>query len=190
MSQTSAVGISKTTFMAGLILAVLASSAISTAVSMQWAMGPRGDKGDQGDTGLQGSQGIQGLPGINGSQGIQGPQGLMGIQGNQGEQGPPGTFTIENMTGFLPAPAYDSGWVQIGYPYGPYILEHNLHTTEVLIYAYSNTSEWVGFYCGYWGSNHHLWWYFNDTTLSVYADPFTLGSHDQFRIMMWKLTGS
>jgi hypothetical protein len=71
-------GISRTTFIVGLIIAILASSVISTVVSMQWALvqGPKGDKGDQGDAGPQGEQGPQ------------------GPQGPQGEQGPPGPTIV------------------------------------------------------------------------------------------------
>jgi hypothetical protein len=49
-------GISKKTFLAGLIVAVLFSSTISVLASMQFAVlrGPRGEKGDQG---LQGPPG-------------------------------------------------------------------------------------------------------------------------------------
>lgn len=38
-----------------------------------------------------------------------GPQGEQGIQGIQGEQGPAGELPI----GFLPAPAFDSGWIEL-----------------------------------------------------------------------------
>ena len=41
-----------------------------------------------------------------GPEGPIGPQGDQGPQGQQGIQGPPGVFTIENMSGWLPAPAY------------------------------------------------------------------------------------
>jgi len=62
----SLVGISKTTFVVGLIIAILASILVSTFVAMQWLKGPKGDKGDtgsQGPQGLQGPQGERGLPG-------------------------------------------------------------------------------------------------------------------------------
>ena len=70
-------GVSRTTFIVGLIIAIVASSLISTVVSMQWAL-IQGPKGDKGDTGLQGAQGEQG------------PQGATGPQGPQGPEGPPG----------------------------------------------------------------------------------------------------
>jgi len=66
------VGISKTTFLVGLLIAIIASSLISTLVAMQWAV-IQGPKGDKGDTGEQGPQGLQG------EQGPQGPQGLPSV---------------------------------------------------------------------------------------------------------------
>lgn len=68
-------GISKTMFIVGLIIAILAASLISVMAAMQWALikGPKGDKGDKGDTGATGSQGPQGLQGIQGLQGPAGP---------------------------------------------------------------------------------------------------------------------
>lgn len=63
MSEARNLGISKTTFIVGLIIAILASSLISIAVSMQWARGPKGDKGDVGQTGPKGDKGEIGEPG-------------------------------------------------------------------------------------------------------------------------------
>jgi len=72
---SSLIGISKTTFVVGIIVAILASSLISTIVSMQFGLvqGPKGEKGDTGDTGSQGPQGIQGEQGPIGPQGPAGP---------------------------------------------------------------------------------------------------------------------
>ena len=76
----SLAGISKTTFVAGLIIAILASSALSTGVAMTVIQqGPQGPKGDQGDTGLQGIQGIPGVKGDKGDKGKQGSPGLPGV---------------------------------------------------------------------------------------------------------------
>ena len=68
-------GISKTTFIATLVIAILASSFISTIVAMQWAV-VQGPKGDKGDTGPQGPQGLQGVQGPKGDTGPQGPSGV------------------------------------------------------------------------------------------------------------------
>jgi len=67
------VGIPKTTFIVGLIIAVLAASLISTIVSMQLTVVPKGDKGDTGDTGPQGPTGPQGQEGDKGDTGPVGP---------------------------------------------------------------------------------------------------------------------
>ncbi len=89
-------GISMTMFIAGVIVAILASSAISTVISTQLAVGPEGPKGDtgdegpQGDIGPQGQQGLQGPAGPKGDTGEQGPQGPQGLQGEQGPEGPTG----------------------------------------------------------------------------------------------------
>lgn len=78
--------VSRTAFIAGLIIAILASSSISTIASMQLAVGPKGEKGDTGDKGIQGEQGIQGS---------------IGPEGEQGPEGPPGTLP----GGFISIPA-------------------------------------------------------------------------------------
>jgi len=46
-------GISRTTFIVGLLIAILASSCISTLIAMRWVglQGPKGDKGEKGDKG-------------------------------------------------------------------------------------------------------------------------------------------
>jgi len=61
MAEEISLGISNKTFIAGLIIAILASSMLSTAVATQWAViqGPKGDKGDTGPQGLQGETGPQ-----------------------------------------------------------------------------------------------------------------------------------
>jgi hypothetical protein len=66
-------GISKTMFIAGLVIAIVASSLIASVVSMQYARGPKGDKGDIGNTGATGAMGPQGV------QGLQGPPGLPSV---------------------------------------------------------------------------------------------------------------
>ena len=82
MATPASAGISSKMFIAALIIAFLASNALSTVIATQLAMGPQGPKGDKGDTGPQGPQGDigpQGIPGIDGETGEQGPQGEPGI---------------------------------------------------------------------------------------------------------------
>ncbi len=101
-------GIQKTTFAVGLILAILASSMLSTAITTQ-LMVVQGPKGDKGDT------------------------------GPQGPAGPAGVFTVKNLSGWLSAPAYDSGWVLTNSSRQIWLV-HNLGTVEVLVYATYLTS--------------------------------------------------
>jgi hypothetical protein len=73
----TSVGVSRNTFIVGLIIAILISSLLSVGVAMQFGLlkGPKGDKGDTGATGQQGPQGEQG------------PQGLQGPKGDKGDPG-------------------------------------------------------------------------------------------------------
>ena len=56
------IGISRTMFIAGIIVAILISCGIMAFLSSQFGIfkGPKGDKGEIGNTGLQGPQGPQG----------------------------------------------------------------------------------------------------------------------------------
>lgn len=84
MTEVEKKGISKTTFIVGLIVAIVVSSLISTVVSMQWAL-IQGPKGDKGDTGPQGEQGPQGIQGEKGDKGDTGATGATGPQGPAGQ---------------------------------------------------------------------------------------------------------
>jgi len=170
--------ISKTMFVAGIIIAILASSLVASVVSMQWARGPKGDKGDTGDTGAQGTQGLRGV------QGPQGPQGLQGIQG------PPGRNGTNGMNGtlspwMLPVPAYDTGWVSVGDYNGSNIFYHGLNTTDVLVYIYRNCSSY-GVHASL--PDYHVFWQnLTTTTISVYVDSIPNVQYDYIRLMMWKI---
>jgi len=186
-------GISYRTFAAGLIIAILASSALSTVVATQWARGPQGPKGDKGDTGSQGPQGPQGEQGIQGLQGEtgpQGPHGEQGLTGPQGERGPQGEPGLGVQPGFLVAPAYDSGWIDVLGNYSWWPLWHGLNTTEVFIYAIRNNSEYginqftpaaVTF------SVEWLWLSENEVTVRV-AQINPEPSYDFVRFMIWKIS--
>ncbi len=98
----AAVSITMGKLIAGIVIAILASSAIAVGASTMLAVGPQGPagpqgdtgpqgpKGDTGDTGPAGATGPAGSTGPQGPAGPQGPQGPQGIQGIQGEQGPQG----------------------------------------------------------------------------------------------------
>jgi hypothetical protein len=74
MTQGS-IGISQTTFLLGIVAAVLAASIIAPVLGNQLGLvqGPPGEQGERGPQGLQGEQGERGL------QGLQGPPGIPGL---------------------------------------------------------------------------------------------------------------
>jgi hypothetical protein len=173
MAEEISLGISSRTLIAGLIIAILASSALSTTVATQLAVGPQGPKGDKGDSGPQGLAGPQGLQGTQGDQGPQGEQGPEGPQGMQGEQGPQGEQGLQGPQGeqgpegpqgeqgpegpqgepglgvepgFLVAPAYDSGWISNWTDWeGLHLinLTHGLNTTEVFVYVVGRFNQTI-----------------------------------------------
>lgn len=72
----AAVTISMTKFIAGIVIAILASSAISIGVSTQLAAGPQGPEGPKGDTGPHGPAGSTGATEALGAQGPQDEPGI------------------------------------------------------------------------------------------------------------------
>jgi hypothetical protein len=147
-------GISKTIFITGLVVAVLTSSALSTVVSMNYA---RGHKGDKGDTGSQGIQGIQGI------------------------QGPLVDFTIGNISGLLPSPAYDSGWIVMNA--GWHVIQHNLNTVELMVYLIFKSTDGI---LQYANNPQWAWWELtspnNITIVKQYDNP------PMVRVMLWKIS--
>jgi hypothetical protein len=78
----AAVSITMGKFIVGIVIAILASSAVSVGVSTMLVTGPQGPEGPQGpkgDTGPQGPEGPQGEIGPEGPEGLQGPQGERGF---------------------------------------------------------------------------------------------------------------
>jgi hypothetical protein len=170
-------GISKTVFIAGIAIAIFASSLIATGVSMQFSLfqGPRGDKGDTGDIGLQGTQG---------------PQGIQGEQGATGQQGPAGILS----------PDYDSGWVATE---GRIVVDfnHSLGTSDVFVYV---LAKWYRDWPGSGGPMVHQFYYGGDSygnpeqTQGFYWNCYTQnpnivqvsqygGRADELRVLIWKL---
>jgi len=109
--------VSMTQFIAGVVIAILAASAISIGASTMLAAGPEGPQGEQGETGPQGIQGIQGVQGeagdtgprgatgpagptgATGQTGLTGATGATGPEGPQGEQGPPWVYNVTHALG-------------------------------------------------------------------------------------------
>lgn len=75
--------------------------------------------------------------GDKGDKGPQGPEGETGSQGERGSEGSPGVFTVENLSGWLPTPAWDSGWTNAELSHTA-VFYHHLGTTNVLIHIQSD----------------------------------------------------
>jgi len=175
MSQGST-GISLSTFILGIIVAILASSIISPVIGTQLGI----------------VQGPQGEPGPQGPQGEPGPQGPQGERGIQGGPGP---------TGIL-EPDYDSGWVkregllEIEF-------EHNLGTSDIFVYIIAKWyREWDGsggpmvhqfYYGGYWrgimqGEQEGFHWTtYTEDPNSISVTVLDTTRHDEFRVLIWRL---
>ena len=79
-----------------MVIAILASIAISIGASTIWAVGPQGPQGEQGEQGpkgLKGDTGDTGPQGATGATGVQGEKGDKGDTGETGPEGPPGNAT-------------------------------------------------------------------------------------------------
>lgn len=87
--------VSKGVFLAGVVLAVLVSCAVSLAVSSLLAVGPQGPQGEQGVQGLTGEQGPVGPKGDKGDKGDAGAMGATGATGAQGPAGEAPRFVVE-----------------------------------------------------------------------------------------------
>ena len=173
--------LTKGTFVVGLVIAILVSSAISAGISTQFTMGTQGLKGDMGDTGPQGLQGSQGETGPRGAAGDTGETGTQGATGATGPSGPPGPQGAAGATGVAGPtgasgatgpqgpqgamgpqglqgppgpylPDYDSGWVDITDKAGQYFnMTHNLNSAEITVYITGKTTASGGAHQRYLG---------------------------------------
>lgn len=159
----AAVSITMGKLIAGIVIAILASSVISVGASMMLITGPQGETGEQGPagaTGPAGPAGATGAIGDTGPQGLQGPQGIEGPIGPQGEQGvvfePTGNISV-SFTAFVPGLPTDD--VQYDADYGllnreggtvwcnaPLQLRHGTTITNAIFYFYDNDNSYFGFW--------------------------------------------
>ncbi len=132
------VGITTGKFIAGIVIAILASSAISVGITTQLVTGPQGPvglQGEKGEPGIQGLTGPTGPPGATGATGATGVTGATGATGAIGPQGPPGP-----QGPYLPD--YDSGWLDISDKSGQYFnITHNLNFDDLLIDIVGRASD-------------------------------------------------
>jgi len=103
-----------------------------------------------------------------------------------------GKYTEQEGAGLVSAPAYDSGWI-VPNINEETIIEHNLGTTEVLVYITGKDDEWAIHqysYGGDWtalGNRRGAMWYnltSSHVTLWVHAEEFRW---DYVRIQIWKI---
>jgi len=90
VKKIAAISVTMGKLIAGIIIAILASSAIAVGASTLLVVGPEGPEGPKGETGPQGPAGPQGEQGETGSQGATGPAGPAGPKGDTGDTGPAG----------------------------------------------------------------------------------------------------
>jgi hypothetical protein len=165
----AAVSITMGKLIAGIVIAILASSAISAGVSMLIA-GPQGPEGPQGDTGPQGTQGEQGETGVTGPAGATGPAGstgstgATGATGATGSQGPRGFGVPQkgniSVSAFAVVPPTSDDSVSYSYSYGlrntdthslvycyaPLQLPHGATITNATFYFYDYDTSYFTFY--------------------------------------------
>jgi len=151
---------------AGILIAILAASAISIGLCMVLPIGqqgPKGDKGDTGATGATGSAGASGAKGDTGSTGATGTSGAKGDTGATGSQGPRGYGMPQKgnisvsfsafVTSYDQDASYDytTGLVNHNTDatlecYAPLQLPHGATITNVTIYFYDNDDGSFAFY--------------------------------------------
>jgi hypothetical protein len=172
----AAVSITMSKLIAGIVIAIVAASAISVGVSMliPGPQGPEGPQGPKGATGAQGPQGETGATGATGATGPAGPTGSTGATGATGQQGERGFGMPQqgnistSAFAFVPLSSTynysrDSSYGientnTAGYLYG-YIslqLPHGATITNATFYFYDNDDDYFYFYLrrGYEGGNY------------------------------------
>ena len=107
VKEMATVSLTMGKFIAGIVIAILAASAISVGASTMLIVGPQGSQGEQGVQGLTGATGPAGPTGPAGAAGATGPQGAKGDKGDTGTtgatgpEGPAGTATRYVIEGFF-----------------------------------------------------------------------------------------
>ena len=162
---------STTQFIAIVVIAVLASSAIAAGVSMV-IPGPEGPEGPQGDTGATGAKGdtgdtgLQGPPGATGPQGPTGATGATGAPGATGDTGPQGERGYGmpqkgniSVAAFAFVPSQSGYLVDYSVNYGlrngetfgffcyaPLQLPHGANITDATFYFYDYDADYFEFW--------------------------------------------
>jgi hypothetical protein len=124
---------SMTQFIAVIVIAILASSAIAVGASTMLAVGPAGPQGEQGETGPQGPKGETGDIGPQGTAGPQGETGLQGPPGEPGGTGPQGDEGPQGERGFgMPQQG------NISIPFAAFVTKYNMNASYEYDYGILN----------------------------------------------------
>jgi len=171
----AAVSITMGKLIAGIVIAILAASAVSVGVSMlmlgpegpEGPQGPKGDTGATGATGPAGPAGSAGAAGAAGATGERGATGLKGDKGDTGDTGPQGErgFGMPqkgniSISAFEVVPPSSDDSVSYTYYYGltntdthslsycyaPLQLPHGATITNATFYFYDNDAGYFEFY--------------------------------------------
>lgn len=164
--------VSRKIFLAGLVIAIIASSTISVLISSQF---------------------------VNGPQGPQGPQGMKGQKGDKGDTGPTGPagiFSVSNMSGLVSTPEFDSGWFHTTVA-GKYSFTHNLGVTNVFVYVVGSVEK-SGYPQGkiVEGEKRFLWFNLtqNEIWVATWATDYVNNQPVylplDIRVMIWKIATS
>jgi hypothetical protein len=162
----AAVSITMSKLIAGIVIAIIAASAISIGASTMLITGPQGPKGETGDTG---SQGPAGATGSTGSTGATGATGATGPQGERGFGMPQQGNISTSAFAFVPLSSTynysrDSTYgIQNEntagnlYGYIPLQLPQGATITNATFYFYDNDDDYFYFYLrrGYEGGNYN-----------------------------------
>ena len=168
--------LSKTIIIVAILISVLATSAVTAEVTMQYVTGPIGPQGPKGDTGDKGDTGAQGPTGETGPQGPKGDTGATGATGSQGPKGDTGDTGATGATGATgpegpegpigpvgpsgdggtsvstSAPDFDSGWIDIRTQCGEFFnVTHNLNSQNLIVDITGKTTVDGGVHQRYYG---------------------------------------
>ena len=101
--------------------------------------------------------------------------------------------TLENQMppqGFVRAPAYDSGWIEIS-PSETVTLTHNLNTTEVFVYMIGRCGVLIHQYkYGSDGNDVGTYWYdLTEDEIRIYraSNDWQIKNWSGVRVMIWKI---
>lgn len=91
---------------------------------------------------------------------------------------------LENRSVQLPPPDFDSGWLPS--QQGEVTIQHNLNTTEVVVYVIGNYSD-IGRISQIMYGETQYWYIESENELVFYNGDITMESWQMFRVMIWKI---